>query len=71
MMPHNLFSLITDRLMLHSGSITMATYNVLLEVQCELICCIYLPFLLAAKLCFLEVLALTSHMLGLIEPPIL
>ena len=32
MMPHNLFSLITDRLVLHSTGITMATYNVLLEV---------------------------------------
>jgi len=32
MMPHNLFSLVTDRLMLHSSGITLATYNVLLEV---------------------------------------
>ena len=33
MMPHNLFSLITDRLMLNSSGVTLATYNVLLEVQ--------------------------------------
>jgi len=31
-MPHNLFSLITDRLMLNSSGVTLATYNVLLEV---------------------------------------
>jgi len=37
MMPHNLFSLITDRLMLNSSGITLATYNVLLEVCTALI----------------------------------
>jgi len=35
MMPHNLFSLITDRLMLNSSGITLATYNVLTEVQLQ------------------------------------
>jgi hypothetical protein len=35
MMPHNLFSLIADRLMLNSLGITMATYNVLLEIMTE------------------------------------
>jgi len=33
MMPHNLFSLITDRLLLNSSGITLAIYNVLLEVM--------------------------------------
>ena len=32
MLPHNLFSLLTDRMMLNSSAITMATYNVLFEV---------------------------------------
>lgn len=36
MMPHNLFSLITDRLMLHSSCISIPIYNVLLEVRIHL-----------------------------------
>lgn len=33
MQPHNLFSLLADRLLLHPNSFTMATYNVLFEVK--------------------------------------
>lgn len=32
MMSHGLFSLLTERLMLHSSQFTMTTYNVLFEV---------------------------------------
>ena len=32
MAPHNLFSLLVERLMLNSDQLTMATYNVLFEV---------------------------------------
>lgn len=32
MQPHNLFSLLADRLLLHPTGFTMATYNVLFEV---------------------------------------
>jgi hypothetical protein len=32
MQPHNLFSLLTDRLLLYPNGFTMATYNVLYEV---------------------------------------
>ena len=33
MSPHNLFSLLAERLMLHSSTITINTYNVLFEVR--------------------------------------
>lgn len=33
MQPHNLFSLLADRLLLHPNGFTMATYNVLFEVK--------------------------------------
>jgi len=39
MTPHNLFSLITERLMLNCSHITMATYNVLFEVGVVLATC--------------------------------
>ncbi|CAF2822016.1 unnamed protein product [Rotaria sp. Silwood2] len=35
MQPHNLFSLLADRLLLHPNSFTMATYNVLFEILVE------------------------------------
>ncbi|KAK5926231.1 hypothetical protein CgunFtcFv8_021822 [Champsocephalus gunnari] len=38
MMSHGLFSLLTERLMLHSGKFTMTTYNVLFEILTEQIC---------------------------------
>nr|XP_020447361.1 lipopolysaccharide-responsive and beige-like anchor protein isoform X3 [Monopterus albus] len=38
MMSHGLFSLLTERLMLHSNQFTMTTYNVLFEVLTEQIC---------------------------------
>lgn len=33
MLSHGLFSLLTERLMLHSNQFTMTTYNVLFEVS--------------------------------------
>lgn len=33
MTPHNLFSLLVERLMLNCDQLTMATYNVLFEVS--------------------------------------
>lgn len=33
MLSHGLFSLLTERLTLHSGQFTMTTYNVLYEVS--------------------------------------
>ena len=33
MQPHNLFSLLADRLLLYPNGFTMATYNVLFEVR--------------------------------------
>lgn len=33
MTPNNLFTLLTERLLLHASHITMATYNVLFEVS--------------------------------------
>jgi len=33
MQPHNLFSLLADRLLLHPNGFSMATYNVLFEVK--------------------------------------
>ncbi|XP_075889221.1 lipopolysaccharide-responsive and beige-like anchor protein isoform X3 [Nelusetta ayraudi] len=38
MMSHGLFSLLTERLMLHSSQFTMTTYNVLFEILTEQIC---------------------------------
>uniref|UniRef100_A0A3B5AGV7 Neurobeachin n=1 Tax=Stegastes partitus TaxID=144197 RepID=A0A3B5AGV7_9TELE len=38
MLSHGLFSLLTERLMLHSGQFTMTTYNVLFEILTEQIC---------------------------------
>ncbi|KAK9540554.1 hypothetical protein VZT92_002998 [Zoarces viviparus] len=38
MLGHGLFSLLTERLMLHSGQFTMTTYNVLFEILTEQIC---------------------------------
>ncbi|XP_068176800.1 lipopolysaccharide-responsive and beige-like anchor protein isoform X3 [Antennarius striatus] len=38
MMSHGLFSLLTERLMLHSSQFTMTTYNVLFELLTEQIC---------------------------------
>ncbi|KAJ4944891.1 hypothetical protein JOQ06_013430, partial [Pogonophryne albipinna] len=38
MMSHGLFSLLTERLILHSGKFTMTTYNVLFEILTEQIC---------------------------------
>ncbi|CAF3646186.1 unnamed protein product [Rotaria socialis] len=35
MQPHNLFSLLADRLSLHSNAFTMATYNILFEILVE------------------------------------
>lgn len=35
MSPHNLFSLLTDRLMLNADMLSMATYNVLFELLTE------------------------------------
>ena len=32
MQPHNLFSLLADRLLLHPNGFTMSTYNILFEV---------------------------------------
>lgn len=37
MMSHGLFSLLTERLMLHSSQFTMTTYNVLFEVRALLV----------------------------------
>uniref|UniRef100_A0A671UFH0 Neurobeachin n=1 Tax=Sparus aurata TaxID=8175 RepID=A0A671UFH0_SPAAU len=38
MLSHGLFSLLTERLMLHSNQFTMTTYNVLFEILTEQIC---------------------------------
>ncbi|XP_074849294.1 lipopolysaccharide-responsive and beige-like anchor protein isoform X3 [Carettochelys insculpta] len=38
MLGHGLFSLLAERLMLHTGLITMTTYNVLFEILIEQIC---------------------------------
>ncbi|XP_042340435.1 lipopolysaccharide-responsive and beige-like anchor protein isoform X2 [Plectropomus leopardus] len=38
MLSHGLFSLLTERLMLHSSQFTMTTYNVLFEILTEQIC---------------------------------
>uniref|UniRef100_A0A3Q2ZQD9 LPS-responsive vesicle trafficking, beach and anchor containing n=1 Tax=Kryptolebias marmoratus TaxID=37003 RepID=A0A3Q2ZQD9_KRYMA len=38
MLSHGLFSLLTERLMLHSSQFTMTTYNVLYEILTEQIC---------------------------------
>uniref|UniRef100_A0A4W6ET32 LPS responsive beige-like anchor protein n=1 Tax=Lates calcarifer TaxID=8187 RepID=A0A4W6ET32_LATCA len=38
MLSHGLFSLLTERLMLHSNQFTMTTYNVLFEILTEHIC---------------------------------
>ncbi|XP_013876127.1 lipopolysaccharide-responsive and beige-like anchor protein [Austrofundulus limnaeus] len=38
MLSHGLFSLLTERLTLHSGQFTMTTYNVLYEILTEQIC---------------------------------
>lgn len=38
MMSHGLFSLLTERLMLHSSQFSMTTYNVLFEILTEQIC---------------------------------
>ncbi|XP_029950576.1 lipopolysaccharide-responsive and beige-like anchor protein isoform X2 [Salarias fasciatus] len=38
MMSHGLFSLLTERLMLHSSQFTMTTYNALFEILTEQIC---------------------------------
>uniref|UniRef100_A0A8C6LYV1 Neurobeachin n=1 Tax=Nothobranchius furzeri TaxID=105023 RepID=A0A8C6LYV1_NOTFU len=38
MLSHGLFSLLTERLMLHSNQFTMTTYNVLYEILTEQIC---------------------------------
>ncbi|XP_041788966.1 lipopolysaccharide-responsive and beige-like anchor protein isoform X3 [Chelmon rostratus] len=38
MLSHGLFSLLTERLMLHSSHFTMTTYNVLFEILTEQIC---------------------------------
>uniref|UniRef100_A0A8C5DJA5 LPS-responsive vesicle trafficking, beach and anchor containing n=1 Tax=Gouania willdenowi TaxID=441366 RepID=A0A8C5DJA5_GOUWI len=38
MVSHGLFSLLTERLMLHSNQFTMTTYNVLFEILTEQIC---------------------------------
>ncbi|KAI3353323.1 hypothetical protein L3Q82_019858 [Scortum barcoo] len=38
MLSHGLFSLLTERLMLHSGQFSMTTYNVLFEILTEQIC---------------------------------
>ncbi|XP_068607152.1 lipopolysaccharide-responsive and beige-like anchor protein [Brachionichthys hirsutus] len=38
MLNHGLFSLLTERLMLHSSQFTMTTYNVLFEILTEQIC---------------------------------
>ncbi|KAM8879745.1 lipopolysaccharide-responsive and beige-like anchor protein isoform 3-T3 [Spinachia spinachia] len=38
MLSHGLFSLLTERLMLHSDQFTMTTYNVLFEILTEQIC---------------------------------
>ncbi|CAF4275951.1 unnamed protein product, partial [Rotaria sp. Silwood2] len=35
MQPHNLFSLLTDRLLLHPNGFTMSTYNILFEIIVE------------------------------------
>lgn len=35
MQPHNLFSLLADRLLLHPNGFTMSTYNVLFEILVE------------------------------------
>ncbi|CAF4636158.1 unnamed protein product, partial [Rotaria sp. Silwood2] len=35
MQSHNLFSLLADRLLLHPNSLTIVTYNVLLEILVE------------------------------------
>ena len=35
MQPHNLFSLLADRLLIHANAFTMATYNVLFEILVE------------------------------------
>jgi hypothetical protein len=35
MQPHNLFSLLADRLLLHPNSFTMSTYNILFEILVE------------------------------------
>uniref|UniRef100_A0A3P8U879 LPS responsive beige-like anchor protein n=1 Tax=Amphiprion percula TaxID=161767 RepID=A0A3P8U879_AMPPE len=38
MLSHGLFSLLTERLMLHSAQFTMTTYNVLFEILTEQVC---------------------------------
>ena len=38
MTPHNLFSLITERLLLNCSQLTMPTYNVLFEVSISVEC---------------------------------
>ena len=41
MLGHGLFSLLTERLMLHSSPFSMTTYNVLFEVSLRLCVCVY------------------------------
>ena len=44
MNPHNLFSLLTERLMLNANQLSMATYNVLFEVRLALVFLNYSSF---------------------------
>lgn len=44
MSPYNLYTLLSERLMLNEETITLPTYNVLYEVSIEYIICIYFYF---------------------------